>query len=417
MVFSELNTPKRTIMTPGPVEVDPRVLRAMSTPILGQFDPAFTKIMNEVMEMIRHVYQTNNYCSFPIDGTSRAGIEAVLCSIIEPRDRVLVPIYGRFGHLLVEVCERYGATVHTIEAKWGEVFDPEEVIEAIKQVSPQIVAIVHGETSTGQMQPLKEIGNTCREMDILLVVDAVASIGGVDIKTDEWNIDAIIGGTQKCLSVPSGLAPISYNHRIESKIQSRKKVERGIETEDDKKIVRAKPAIASNYFDLSMIQDYWGPRRLNHHTEATSMIYALREGLRIILEEGLEARFHRHKLHEAALVAGIQAMGLTLFGNVNHKLPTVTCVEIPPGVNGESVRRMLLEEFGIEIASSFGPLQGKIWRIGTMGYSCRKENILFLLGALEAVLIRHGILVNRGEALQAALDLYVAEEKRTIKIG
>lgn len=148
-------------MTPGPVEVDPRVLRAMSTPILGQFDPAFTKIMNEVMEMIRHVYQTNNYCSFPIDGTSRAGIEAVLCSIIEPRDRVLVPIYGRFGHLLVEVCERYGATVHTIEAKWGEVFDPEEVIEAIKQVSPQIVAIVHGETSTGQMQPLKEIGNTC----------------------------------------------------------------------------------------------------------------------------------------------------------------------------------------------------------------------------------------------------------------
>jgi (S)-ureidoglycine---glyoxylate transaminase len=406
LAFRELDTPSRTIMTPGPVEVDPRVLRAMSTPILGQFDPAFTSIMNEVMEMLRQVFQTKNTWAFPIDGTSRSGNEAILCSIIEPGDRVLVPIYGRFGHLLVEICERYGAEVFTIECPWGEVFEPTDIIEAMKKVSPKLVAIVHGETSTGRLQPIEEIGKACRELEILLVVDAVASIGGVEVKTDEWSIDAIIGGTQKCLSVPSGMAPITYNDRIESILFARKKVERGIATEEDKRYTRSMHSIASNYFDLSMLQDYWGPRRLNHHTEATSMIYALHEGLRIILLEGLEKRFARHKYHEKALVAGIEAMGLKLFGDREHKLPCVTCVEIPNGVDGESVRRMLLDSFSIEIASSFGPLHGKIWRIGTMGYSCRKENVLAVLGSLEAVLIRHGVNVHRGDALQASLDVY-----------
>ncbi|MFB5284633.1 pyridoxal-phosphate-dependent aminotransferase family protein [Peribacillus sp. Hz7] len=415
MKYSELHTPLRTIMTPGPVEVDPRVLRAMSTPILGQFDPAFTNIMNEVMEMLRQLFQTNNRWAFPVDGTSRSGNEAVLCSIIEPGDRVLVPIFGRFGHLFVEICERYGAEVHTIECPWGEVFEPEEVIEEIKKVSPKIVALVHGETSTGCMQPLKEIGQACRELDVLLVVDAVASIGGTDIKVDEWCIDAMIGGTQKCLSVPSGMAPITYNDRIEKILSERKKVERGIATAEDLQQVRKGIPIKSNYFDLSMLQDYWGPRRLNHHTEATSMLYALREGLRLVLEEGLEERFERHAFHEAALVAGLEAMGLTLFGSRKHKLPCVTCIEIPSGIDGESVRSMLLNQFGIEIASSFGPLQGKIWRIGTMGYSCRKENVLFVLGALEAVLLRHGFEVKRGEALQAALNVYMAEVKEPVK--
>lgn len=414
MVFSELHTPQRTIMTPGPVEVDPRVLRVMSTPVLGQFDPAFTNIMNEVMEMLRQVFQTKNRWAFPIDGTSRSGNEAILCSIIEPGDKVLVPIFGRFGHLLVEICERYGAEVHTIERPWGEVFEPQEVIAEIKKVQPKIVAIVHGETSTGRMQPLKEIGRACRENDILLVVDAVASIGGVEVKTDEWFIDGLIGGTQKCLSVPSGMAPITYNDRIENILFSRKKVERGIATMEDLQYTRMRPVIASNYFDLSMLQDYWGPRRLNHHTEATSMIYALHEGLRLVLTEGLEQRFDRHKLHEEALVAGLKAMGLGLFGDPDHKLPCVTCVEIPRGVDGEQVRKMLLDEFSIEIASSFGPLHGKIWRIGTMGYSCRKENVLSVLGALEAVLIRNGVGVNRGEALQAALDVYKVERVKVI---
>jgi (S)-ureidoglycine-glyoxylate aminotransferase len=415
VAFSELHTPMRTIMTPGPVEVDPRVLRAMSTPILGQFDPAFTAIMNEVMEMLRQVFQTNNAWAFPIDGTSRSGNEAILCSIIEPGDRVLVPIYGRFGHLLVEICERYGADVYSIECPWGEVFDPKVVIEEIEKVSPKIVAIVHGETSTGRLQPLEKIGRACRERDVLLVVDAVASVGGVEVKTDEWCIDGIIGGTQKCLSVPSGMAPITYNERIESILYARKKVERGIATEQDLNYKRSNHFIASNYFDLSMLQDYWGPRRLNHHTEATSMIYALHEGLRLVLLEGLEERFTRHLYHERALIAGIEAMGLRLFGGSVNKLPCVTCIEIPKGIDGESVRKMLLEAFSIEIASSFGPLHGKIWRIGTMGYSCRKENVLAVLGALEAVLIRHGVNVHRGDALQASLDVYMSENQSLLK--
>lgn len=402
--FHEINTPLRTIMTPGPVEVDPRVLRAMSTPILGQFDPAFTQLMNETMEMLRDVFQTKNQWAFPIDGTSRSGLEAVLCSVIKQGDKVLIPIYGRFGHLLTEIAERNGAEIHIIECEWGEVFEQEVIIEEMKRVKPDVLAIVHGETSTGCMQPLDQIGPACRELDVLCIVDAVATIGGTDVKVDEWQLDAVIGGTQKCLSVPSGMAPITYNDRVERVVAARKKVERGISTEADQKDVLN--PIRSNYFDLSQLQDYWGPRRLNHHTEATSMLYALREGVRIVLQEGLEERFVRHRFHEKALIEGIKAMGLELFNDVPWKLPMVTCVKIPDGVDGESVRMMLLHQFGIEIASSFGPLHGKIWRIGTMGYSCRKENILFVLAALEAVLLRHQVNVQAGNALQAALNVY-----------
>lgn len=402
--FQEMNTPLRTIMTPGPVEVDPRVLRAMSTPILGQFDPVFTEMMNETMEMLRELFQTKNKWAFPIDGTSRSGIEAVLCSVIEAGDKVLIPIFGRFGHLLTEIAERNGAEVHTINCEWGKVFDQREIIDEIKRVKPKVLAIVHGETSTGCMQPLNEIGQACRELDVLCVVDAVATIGGTEVKVDEWKLDAVIGGTQKCLSVPSGMAPITYNHRVEEILLKRKKVEKGIATEKDNLTI-GQP-IRSNYFDLSQLQDYWGPRRLNHHTEATSMLYALREGVRIVLQEGLKERFKRHELHEKALVEGIKAMGLELFNDVPWKLPMVTCVCIPDGIDGDSVRAMLLEQFGIEIASSFGPLHGKIWRIGTMGYSCRKENVLIALSALEAVLIRHGANIKVGSSLQAALDVY-----------
>ena len=408
MNVKPLNVPLRTIMTPGPVEVDPRVLQAMSTPILGQFDPAFTDIMNEVMEMLRQLFQTKNQWAFPIDGTSRSGNEALLCSIIEPGDKVLVPIFGRFGHLLVEICERYGAEVHTMECPWGEVFDQQDIIDKVIEIEPKIVAIVHGETSTGRMQPLNLLGPACRKQDVLLIVDAVASIGGANVAVDEWCLDGVIGGTQKCLSVPAGMAPITYNDRVEKVILQRKKVEYGIATAEELEKGSYTNRIHSNYFDLAMLQDYWSPRRLNHHTEATSMIYALREGLRLVLEEGLYERFGRHSYHENALVQGLEAMGLTIYGGAMYKLPTVTCIEIPYGIDGDSVRKMLLEQFGIEIASSFGPLHGKIWRIGTMGFSCRKENILAVLSALEAVLIRHGFEPNRGAGLQAALDFYEA---------
>lgn len=412
--YKELNPSLRTIMTPGPVEVDPRVLRAMSFPILGQFDPEFTMLMNETMEMLRDVFQTSNEWGFPVDGTSRSGIEAVLVSIIQPGDKVLVPIFGRFGHLLVEIAQRSGAEVVFMETEWGSVFDPQIVIEAIHTHKPDIVALVHGETSTGQMQPLAEIGKMCRQLDILFVVDAVATIGGVPVKTDDWNIDAVIGGTQKCISVPSGMAPITYNERIETKLQSRKRIERGLRDPASLDNEPSLVPIRSNYFDLSQIQDYWSPARLNHHTEATSMLYGLHEGLRILLQEGLEARFARHELNGKALVQGIKGMGLSLYGNEDSKLPCVTCINIPGGIDGELVRNKLLHDFGIEIASSFGQLKGKIWRIGTMGYSCSRKNVLHVLGALEAVLIHEGHKLPAGEAVQAALLVYAESSKEEV---
>ncbi|MBT2285535.1 alanine--glyoxylate aminotransferase family protein [Paenibacillus polymyxa] len=406
--YKELSPSLRTIMTPGPVEVDPRVLRALSFPILGQFDPEFTSLMNETMAMLRELYMTDNEWCYPVDGTSRSGIEAVLVSLIQPGDKVLVPIYGRFGHLLVEISERCGAEVVFFETEWGTVFDPEEVIKAIHTHKPSLVAMVHGETSTGQMQPLAEIGTACRDLDILLVVDAVATIGGTPVETDAWHLDAVMGGTQKCLSVPSGMAPLTYNSRVEQKLMSRKTVERGLR---DATSARAEGrTIASNYFDLSQLQDYWSSARLNHHTEATSMLYGLHEGLRILLQEGLEARFQRHRVNERALVAGIQGMGLQLYGDMSSKLPVVTCITIPEGIDGESVRSMLLNDFSIEIASSFGPLKGQIWRIGTMGFSCQRKNVLHVLGALEAVLLRHRHVLPAGEAVQAAMDVYAGKE-------
>lgn len=406
-MYKELNTTLRTIMTPGPVEAEPRVLRAMCTPILGQFDPEFTEIMNQSMEMLRQVFQTKNRWAFPIDGTSRAGLEAVLASVIKPGDLILVPIYGRFGHLLVEIAQRYGANVHTMQTQWGKVFAEQDVIAEIKRIKPKVVAMVHGETSTACIQELGGIGAACRELDILFVVDAVATLGGTAVKVDEWKIDACIAGTQKCLSVPAGMAPITFNERVEKVLLARKKVEQGL-ADAQTPTVGADKWIRTNYFDLSQLMDYWGPTRLNHHTEATTMLYALREGLRIVLEEGLDNRFARHKLHEKALVAGIEAMGLELYGDRQAKMPVVTAVQIPDGIDGESVRAMLLKEFEIEIASSFGPLKGKIWRIGTMGYSCRKKNVLHVLAALEAVLIRHKAKINCGAAVQAALDVYQA---------
>jgi len=397
-------------MTPGPVEADPRVLRAMSYPVLGQFDPEFTNLMNETMEMLRELFATSHEWAYPVDGTSRSGIEAVLVSLIEPGDKVLVPIYGRFGHLLVEIARRCGAKIVTMEQEWGKVFDVAEITEAIFTHRPKLVAIVHGETSTGRMQPLVGIGEACREIDALLVVDAVATIGGTAVETDEWLIDAIIGGTQKCLSVPSGLAPITYNKRAEIRLLRRKRIEQGLLDVDDLASYDNKSVpIQSNYLDISQLQDYWGPARLNHHTESTSMIYALREGLRVILQEGLEERYARHRRHEAALMVGLEAMGLQLFGDPTCKMPMVTCITIPSGIDGESVRSMLLEHFGIEISSSFGPLKGHIWRIGTMGYSCSKRNVLLTLGALESVLLWHGYVLPAGAALQATLKYYEEE--------
>ena len=404
MNFKEINPSPRTLMTPGPVEADPRVLRAMSAHILGQFDPEFTALMNETMEMERYLFQTKNQQTYGVDTTSRGGLETVLTGAICPGDKVLIPAFGRFGYLLAEILERCGAEITLLEREWGTVFEPEEIEEALKKDHYKAVACIHGETSTSMMQPLEELGKICERYGALLIVDCVATLGGAEVKADEWKLSACVAGTQKCVSAPSGSALITYNKQIEDIVKARKRVEKGIRTTSD--ISGSLPQIPSNYLDLGQLEDYWSPRRLNHHTEATSMQYAVHEALRCIVEETLEARFARHKLNDEALQAGLNAMGLTIFGDVAHKMPVVTAINIPEGTDGKAIRGMLLNDFGIEIATSFGPLDGKILRIGNMGYSSQKRNILILLGALEAVMLQNGVKIAVGEGVKAALEVY-----------
>lgn len=409
MKFKEINPSPRTLMTPGPVEADPRVLRAMGAHILGQFDPEFTALMNETMEMERYLFQTENKQTYVVDTTSRGGLETVLTGAICPGDKVLIPAFGRFGYLLSEILERCGAEITLLEREWGTVFAPEEIEEALKKDSYKAVACIHGETSTSMMQPLDELGKICERYGALLIVDSVATLGGAEVKVDEWKLSACISGTQKCVSAPSGAALITYNQQIEDIVKLRKRVEKGIRTESD--LAGSLPHIPSNYLDLGQLEDYWSPRRLNHHTEATSMQYAVHEALRCIMEETLEARFARHKLNDQALTAGLTAMGLTIFGDLEHKMPVVTAINIPEGADGKAIRSMLLNEFGIEIATSFGPLDGRILRIGNMGYSSQKRNILILLGALGAVMQRNGVKVSTDAGVSAAMDVYAKAGK------
>jgi (S)-ureidoglycine-glyoxylate aminotransferase len=292
----------------------------------------------------------------------------------------------------------------TIEREWGSVFPPEEIEAAIRRHQPRVVAIVHGDTSTTMAQPLADIGLVCRANDAILYADATATLGGSDVAIDAWQIDAASAGLQKCLSGPPGSAPITFNERVADIVKKRKHVEAGIRSPSV--IDGSGPRIASNYFDLAMVMDYWSESRLNHHTEAASMLYAAREAVRIVLAEGLEACFARHRLASDALTAGLIAMGLELFGDQRHKMPNVTGVIIPPGVAGESVRTTMLNDFGIEIGTSFGPLHGRIWRIGTMGYVCRKEYVLHCLAALEAALRRAGFKAPAGAGVDAALAVY-----------
>jgi (S)-ureidoglycine-glyoxylate aminotransferase len=400
----ELNPAPRLLMGPGPINADPRVLRAMSAQLLGQFDPQFRHYMKEVSELYRGVFQTQNRWTLLIDGTARSAIEAALASLIEPGDRVLVPVFGRFGNLKVEIARRFGAEVIPIEVPWGAVFTPEQLEAAMKREKPRIVAVSHGDTSTTMAQPLVELGKLCRAHDALLYVDATATLGGMELATDAWQLDVVSAGLQKCLAGPSGSAPLTLNERAEKVIVRRRHIEEGLKRKDEQD--GAGPIIRTNYFDLAMILDYWSDKALNHHTEATTMLYAARECGRILLQEGLQNAFSRHALASRALCEGLKGMGLELFGDQAHKMANVTGVHIPQGIDGEKVRRALLEDFNIEIGTSFGPLHGRIWRIGTMGYNARADAVYSTLGALEAVLAAEKFKMNRGAAVDAALAAY-----------
>jgi len=385
-LFEDLDPPQRLLMGPGPINAHPRVLAAMAKPLLGQFDPKFREYMQQTSALYRGVFQTQNRWTLLVDGTARSAIEAALVSLIEPGDRVLVPVFGRFGHLKVEIARRCGAEVRVIEVEWGKVFTDEHLKKEISSFKPKLVAVSHGDTSTTMAQPLAALGKACREHDALLYVDATATLGGMDLQSDAWHLDVVSAGLQKCLGGPPGSAPLTLNDRAEKRIVRRRHVEEGLQ--DDRYKAGEGPIIRSNYFDLAMIMDYWSDKALNHHTEATTMLYAARECARVVLQEGLPAVFERHVRASRMLTDGLKAMGLELFGDQAHKMPNVTGVHIPKGVDGEAVRRRLLLEHNIEIGTSFGPLHGKIWRIGTMGINANEKPVREALSALGKVLAR-----------------------------
>ena len=405
-LFDALSPLPRLLMGPGPINAHPRVLQALSTQLLGQFDPQFRLYMKQTMSLYRRVFETENRWTMVVDGTARAAIECAMVSTIEPGDRVLVLSFGRFGQLMSEIARRAGGDVQVITTEWGSVFSPEQVEDALARVAPKLVAVCQGDTSTTMAQPLDEIGHLCRARGAFLQVDATATIGGMPLPVDAWNIDCATGGLQKCLGGPSGSAPITLSERLAEAVYRRRHIEEGLRP--SQYTPGAGPVVGSNYFDLAMLMDYWGDLGLNHHTEATSMLYAARECARLFLEEGHAHAFRRHQIASDALCAGIEAMGLRIFGDRSHKMPNVTGVFIPEGVAGDRARSALLSDFNIEIGTSFGPLHGRIWRIGTMGVNAREDAVLAMLSALETVLAAEHCKVPRGAAVDAVRSVYLA---------
>jgi alanine-glyoxylate transaminase/serine-glyoxylate transaminase/serine-pyruvate transaminase len=367
--YKDLNIPPRILMGPGPSIAPPRVLNALSSPVVGHLDPEFINIMKEVQELLRYLFQTENDLTVPVSGTGSAGMEAALSNLIEPGDRVLIAIKGYFGERMFEIAGRYGAQVDRIDRPWGEVFDPDEINTALAQDKYKLLAIVHGETSTGVRQPeIAEIAAAAHQNGALLVLDTVASLGGVPVEVDAWGVDLAFSGSQKCLSAPPGLAPLTLSPRAREVLSNRN------------------TPVQNWYLDLSLLERYWGDERTYHHTAPINMNYALREALRLVAEEGLKARFERHQSTAEMLWSGLEDLDLPLLIPRENRLASLTTPKVPPGVDALEVRKQLLNDYHVEIAGGFGPLQGQIWRIGLMGFSCRSENVLLLLAAFREVL-------------------------------
>jgi alanine-glyoxylate transaminase/serine-glyoxylate transaminase/serine-pyruvate transaminase len=382
-----INPPVRILLGPGPADTHPRVLAALAKGTVGHLDPYYLQAMNELQGMLREVFRTKNEMTFAVSGTGSAGMEAAVVNLIEPGDSMLVCVNGVFGSRMVDVAQRAGAKVTVVERPWGEVFSPDDLKPHLLS-KPKVVGIVMAETSTGAHQPIEKISKLVHDAGALLIVDAVTALGGVPIEVDAWNIDAIYSGTQKCLSCPPGLAPVSFNKRAVDLILSRK------------------TKVQSWYLDVSMLANYWGQNRVYHHTGPINMTYALHEALRIVLEEGLDACFARHALNHKALKAGLAAIGIDLASNPQHTLPQLNAAKIPEGVDDAKVRSELLSRFGIEIGSGLGAFKGKVWRIGLMGYGARPQNVLLFLAALEQLLAEQGCKFSAGASIVAANGVY-----------
>jgi alanine-glyoxylate transaminase/serine-glyoxylate transaminase/serine-pyruvate transaminase len=383
-----ISPPRRILLGPGPSDVPARVLAALAAPTVGHLDPYYLGIMDEMQSMLRAVFRTENKMTFAVSGTGSAGQEACVVNLVEPGERVLVCTNGVFGGRLADMAGRAGGDVTQIERPWGEVFSVDEVKQALARVEPRIVAIVLAETSTGAWQPIEQIAAAVRDAGAMLILDTVTALGGIPVEVDRWQVDAVYSGTQKCLSCPPGLAPVTFSPRAVEKILAR----------------REKPR--SWYLDVSLLAKYWGGERVYHHTAPINMTYGLHEALRLVLEEGLDQCFARHRRNHEALKAGLATLGIDYATQPGHALPQLNAVRIPDGVDDVAVRKALLERFGIEIGAGLGAFKGKVWRIGLMGYSSRDSNVLALLAALEELLGEQGQQVERDSAVAAAEAVY-----------
>ncbi|CAB5091294.1 Serine--pyruvate aminotransferase (EC / L-alanine:glyoxylate aminotransferase (EC [Olavius algarvensis associated proteobacterium Delta 3] len=386
--FRDIDPGDRLLMGPGPSDVPARTLQAIAAPCIGHLDPYFLSIMNEVQQLLRFLFQTSNELTIPVSGTGSAGMETCFVNLVEPGDEVAVCVNGVFGTRMADIVDRIGGKLIRIDAEWGTAIDPQLLQDAIKGRHPKVVAVVHAETSTGVCQPLEDLARIAHDAGALFLVDCVTSLGGMPVAIDEMTIDAAYSGTQKCISGPPGLSPVSFSPAAVRAMEHRK------------------TPVVSWYLDLSMVRDYWGTDRKYHHTAPINMIYSLREALRLIAEEGLEARHERHRLNHRALVAGLEAMGLAMLVPESIRLPMLNAVHIPGGVDDLTVRKTLLNQYGIEIGGGLGQFAGKVWRIGLMGHSCRRKNVFLLLAALESVLKTEGYTAQPGarDAVAAVYD-------------
>lgn len=383
-----VNPPRRILMGPGPSDIHPRVWAALAAPTVGHLDPYFLQIMTEMQQMLRQVFRTTNELTLAVSGTGSAGMETCVVNLIEPGDKMVVCVNGVFGGRMADVAARCGAQVTIIERPFGEIFSTAEIADIVKKVQPKVLGIVNAETSTGAWQPLEEISKVVHDAGALLLVDCVTSLGGVPLEVDAWGLDAVYSGTQKCLSCPPGLAPVTFSPRAVAAIEARK------------------TKVASWYLDLTMVRNYWGQSRAYHHTAPINMNYGLHEALRLVLEEGLEARHSRHLKNHKALKAGLAAIGIKYAVTEGQQLPMLNAVLIPEGIDDAAVRGQLLNEFGIEIGGGLGPMKGKTWRIGLMGEASSPRNVLLFLAALERCLTDRGYKLSPGASVAAANAFY-----------
>jgi len=384
----ELNPPQRVLLGPGPSNIHPRVQRAMLAPIVGHLDPYFLTIMEDTTNLLRALFRTQNKLAFPVSGTGSAGMETAFCNFLEPGDVAVVGVSGYFGERMAEMADRAGAEVIRIPVEWGQIVAPEAIEATLKtQKRVKLLALVHVETSTGVLQPLREAAQIARRYEALFLVDTVSSLGGQEVAVDDWGIDVCYSGSQKCISAPPGLAPFTASRAAMDTLAKRS------------------GKVSNWYLDISLLSTYWGADRFYHHTAPISMIYALHEALALIVEEGLDARVRRHLRNGAALQAGLEAMGLVLHAAKACRASALTAVRVPAGVDDLRVRQKLLNEFGVEIAGGLGPLKGQIWRIGLMGASSTEENVLRLLSILEELLTAENHKVAPGAGVSAAIQV------------